>query len=121
VRIDNYYWLREKDNPGVLDYLKAENAYTEAQMACTKELQKKLYDEMVGRIKETDESVPYKKGRYYYYSRTEKGKQYPVHCRKKGSLRAKEEVILDENVLAKGHKFFALGVLEVSPDHRLLA
>jgi len=121
VRIDNYYWLREKDNPRVLDYLKAENAYTEAQMACTKELQKKLYDEMVGRIKETDESVPYKKGTYYYYSRTEKGKQYPVHCRKKGSLRAKEEVILDENVLAKGHKFFALGVLEVSPDHRLLA
>ncbi len=121
VRVDYYYWLRDRNNPKVIEYLKAENAYTEAMMAHTKSLQEKLYKEMVGRIKETDLSVPVKKGDYFYYYRTEKGLQYPIHCRKKGSLEAQEEVILDENELAKGHKFFSVGVLEVSPNHRYLA
>ncbi len=121
VRIDNYYWLRERDNPEVLDYLKAENAYTEAVMEPTKALQEKLFREMKGRIKETDLSVPVKWGGYYYYSRTEAGKQYRIHCRKKGSMKAPEEVLLDENQLAKEHDFLRIGVREVSPDHRLLA
>ncbi|MHB2148954.1 S9 family peptidase [Calditrichota bacterium LG25] len=121
VRVDYYYWLRDRNNPKVIEYLKAENAYTEAMMAHTKSLQEKLYREMVGRIKETDLSVPVKKGEYFYYTRTEKGLQYPIHCRKKGSLEAEEEVILDENELARGHKYFNLGVFEVSPNHRFLA
>ncbi|RMF67056.1 MAG: S9 family peptidase [Calditrichaeota bacterium] len=120
-RIDNYFWLRERDNPEVLDYLRAENAYTEKVMAHTEELQQKLYDEMVARIKETDLEVPERVGEYYYYNRTEEGKQYPIHCRKKGSLDAPEEVLLDENELAKGHDYFRIGVLRVSPDQRLLA
>ncbi|HTL47819.1 MAG TPA: S9 family peptidase [Verrucomicrobiae bacterium] len=118
---DNYHWLRERGNPEVIAYLEAENAYTEAVMAPTQPLQQKLYDEMVGRIKETDLSVPIKKGDYFYYSRTEKGKQYPIFCRKPRSLEAPEEIMLDMNALADGHAYFSLGVLEVSPDHRLLA
>ncbi|MCD6375592.1 MAG: S9 family peptidase, partial [Caldisericaceae bacterium] len=121
VRVDYYHWLRNRENPEVIDYLKAENTYTEAMMAHTKELQEKLYREMLGRIKETDVSVPVKKGPYYYYTRTEKGLQYPIHCRKKGNLEAEEEIILNENELAKGHKFFSLGVFNVSPNHRYLA
>ncbi len=121
VRTDPYYWLRERGNPEVIDYLKAENAYTEAMMKHTEGLQEKLYEEMRNRIKETDLSVPVKKGEYYYYTRTEEGKQYPIHCRKKGSLEAEEEVLLDENRLAEGHDYFNIGVFKVSPDHSLLA
>jgi oligopeptidase B len=119
--IDNYYWLRERSSSEVIDYLKAENAYTEAMTAHTKPLQEKLYEEMLGRIKQTDLEVPVRVDNYYYYSRTEEGKQYKIHCRKKGSLDADEEVLLDENQLAKGEEYFAVGVYEVSPDHRLLA
>jgi len=119
--VDNYYWLRDKQNPEVKAYLEAENAYTDAVMKPTEGLQKKLYDEMLSRIKETDVEVPYKDGGYFYYSRTEVGKQYQIHCRKKGSLDAPEEVLLDVNELAKGQKFMSLGAYDVSDDGNLLA
>lgn len=118
---DPYFWLRERDNPEVLDYLKAENAYTESVMQETKPLQEKLYQEMLARIQETDLSVPVRRGNYFYYSRTEKGKQYSIHCRKKGGLEAHEEILLNLNQLAEGHGYFRLGVLRVSPDQKLLA
>jgi oligopeptidase B len=120
-RIDPYYWMRDRTDSKVIAYLEAENAYTEAIMQPTEGLQKALYDEMLGRIKETDLSVPYRKDDYYYYSRTEEGKAYPIYCRKQGSLEAPEEVLLDQNALAEGHDFFSLGVMQVSPDHQLLA
>jgi oligopeptidase B len=119
--VDNYYWLRDKKNPEVKAYLEAENTYTDAVMKPTEGLQKKLYDEMLSRIKETDVEVPYKEGEYFYYSRTEAGKQYQIHCRKKGSLEAPEEVVLDVNELAKGQKFISLGAYNVSDDGNLLA
>jgi len=119
--VDNYFWLREKQNPDVAAYLQAENAYTDAVMKSTEGLQKKLYDEMLSRIKETDVEVPYKEGNYFYYSRTEAGKQYPIYCRKKGNLEAPEEVLLDVNELAKGQKFMSLGEVAVSTDGNLLA
>jgi oligopeptidase B len=119
--VDNYFWMREKSNPEVKAYLEAENAYTDAVMKPTEPLQKKLYTEMLSRIKETDVDVPYKKGAYFYYSRTEAGKQYAIYCRKKGSLDAPEEVILDVNELAKGQKFMSVGQSDVSEDGNLLA
>ena len=119
--VDNYYWLRDKKNPEVKAYLEAENAYTDAVMKPTEGLQKKLYEEMLSRIKETDIEVPYKEGDYFYYSRTEAGKQYQIHCRKKGGLDAPEEVVLDVNEMAKGQKFMSLGAYNVSDDGNLLA
>lgn len=119
--VDNFFWLREKSNPAVISYLETENAYTDATMKPTEALQEKLYKEMVGHIKETDFSAPYRWGNHYYYTRTEQGKQYPIYCRKQGSLDAKEEVILDQNELAKGLKFFSIGVFVVSDDGNLLA
>jgi len=119
--VDNYYWLRDKKNPEVKAYLEAENAYTDAVMKPTEGLQKKLYDEMLSRIKETDIEVPYKEGDYFYYSRTEAGKQYQIHCRKKGGMDAPEEVVLDVNAMAKGQKFMSLGAYNVSDDGNLLA
>lgn len=119
--IDNYFWLREKTNPEVLQYLNAENAYAEKMLAHTKPLQEKLYNEMVSRIKETDLSVPFKMDDYFYYSKTEKGKQYPVYYRKKGSLQAPEEILLDLNELGKGKKFMAVGNFEISDDGNLMA
>ena len=121
TRTDNYFWLREKENPEVLSYLAAENAYTEAMMAHTQSLQDALYNELVGRIQETDSSAPVKRGRYFYYSRTEAGKQYKIHCRKHGSLAAPEEILLDENALAAETSYFKLGVFEMSPNQKLLA
>ena len=121
TRNDPFFWLREKANPDVLKYLQAENRYTETALKPTEKLRDTIYHEMRRRIKEDDVSVPQKIGDYYYYSRTETGKQYAVHCRKKGSLDAREEVILDENELAKGQKYFRIGILSVSPDHKLLA
>ena len=115
VRTDNYFWIRNKSDPQVISYLEAENAYTAAKMKHTEALQKKLYDEMLGRIKETDLSVPYLQNGYWYYNRTEKGKSYPIHLRKKGSLGAAEEVVIDENALAAGKKFSSLGDWAVSP------
>lgn len=118
---DDYYWLREKANPEVIQYLEAENAYTAAVMRPTEELQKKLYDEMLGRIKQTDENVPYRYKNHFYYSRTVEGKQYPIYARKKGSLDAPEQIILDVNELAQGQKYMAVGAFEISDDENLLA
>ena len=114
--VDNYHWLRDKGNPEVIAYLEAENAYTEAGMKHTTALQETLYKELLGRIKETDTNVPYRKDGFWYYTRTEQGKNYPIFCRKKGSLEAPEEVVLDQNALAEGKKFHALGGFDVSPD-----
>ena len=119
--VDDYRWLREKSNPEVAQYLETENAYTDAVMKPTEPLQKKLYDEMVSHIKETDVNVPYKDGGYFYYSRVEAGKQYPIFARKKASLDAAEQITLDVNALAQGEKFMALGAYDVSEDGNLLA
>src|ERR1035437_506342 len=121
IRTDNYFWIREKTNPDVISYLNAENAYTAARMKHTEALQQRLYDEMLGRIKETDLSVPFRDHGYWYYNRTEKGKSYPIRLRKKGSLDAPEEVIIDENALAAGKKFSQLGDFAVSPGSSRLA
>ena len=119
--VDNYFWLREKNNPEVKAYLEGENAYTDVVMKPTEPLQKKLYDEMLSRIKETDVDVPYKDGGSFYYSRTEAGKQYQIRCRKKGSLDAPEEVLLDINEMANGQRFMSVAAYEVSDDGNLLA
>ena len=121
VRVDNYYWLREKENPEVVAYLEAENTYAEGMMSHAQKLQDDLYNEILGRIKETDMGVPYKKDDYYYYSRTEEGKNYPIYCRKKGSLEGEEEIYFDQNVVAEPYSYCGLGTLEISPDHNLLA
>ena len=118
---DDYYWLREKSNSEVISYLEAENGYALSVMKPTEPLQETLYQEMLARIQQTDLSVPYRFGDYFYYSRTEEGKQYPIRCRKRGSLEAAEEVVLDLNQLAQGHKFLGLGTNEVSDDGRRLA
>ncbi|MFY9611804.1 MAG: S9 family peptidase [Blastocatellia bacterium] len=118
---DDYFWLREKMNPDVIKYLEEENAYTEETMKPTKELQETLYKEILGHIKQTDLSVPSRIGDYYYYSRTQEGQQYPYMCRKKGSLDASEEVLLDLNKLAEGKKFLGLGAYSASDDGALLA
>ncbi len=145
VRVDDWFWLRDKDDPAVIDHLKAENAYTEAEMAGTDDLQAELFAEMVARIEETDLSVPVRKGPWLYYSRTVEGSSYAIHCRRPagpggraepapGSVGsgetgpsrpsgppADEQVILDENQQAEGHEYFAVGALSVSPDHGWLA
>src|SRR3954454_23413677 len=113
-RVEDYFWLREKSNPEVAAYLEAENAYTEAVMAPTKPFQDALYQEMLSHIQQTDVNVPYREGEYYYYSRTEEGKQYPIYCRKPGSLDAPEQIVLDLNALAEGEKFLSLAVYAVS-------
>ena len=120
-RVDDYYWLRNKSSAAVRAYLRTENAYTSAMMKPSGALQKKLYKEMLARIKETDSDVPYREGAYFYYSRTEKGKQYRIFCRRRGSPDADETVILDVNRLAQGHKFYSVGAVEISPDGNLLA
>jgi len=120
-RIDNYFWLKEKDNPEVIAYLKAENAYTDTVMSSTKALQEKLFAEMKGRIKEADESVPQLDNGYYYYNRTETGRQYPIYCRKKGSISAAEEVVFDVNKLAEGKQAYIFSNYDVSPDNKLAA
>ncbi|HEV3511809.1 MAG TPA: S9 family peptidase [Candidatus Sulfotelmatobacter sp.] len=119
--VDNYAWLREKSNPEVRAYLEKENAYTAAIMKPTEPFQKKLYDEMLSRIKETDVEVPYREGDYFYYIRTEAGKQYPIRCRKKAAADAPEEVLLDINQLAAGQVFMTVQAFAVSPDGNLLA
>jgi oligopeptidase B len=121
TRVDNYFWLRDRKDPDTINYLEDENRYTEAIMKSTDGLQTKLYAEMLGRIKQTDLSVPLKRDDYFYYTRTEEGKQYPIYCRKHGSLDAKEEVLLDGNVMAEGKKYFRIGNFVPSPNHRLLA
>ncbi len=119
--VDDYFWLREKSNPEVVKYLEAENAYTAAM---TKDLQPfadSLYKEMLSHVKQTDLSVPVRRGDYFYYTRTEEGKQYPIQCRRKGSMQSAEEVLLDLNQLAQGHKFVGLESFAVSDDQNLLA
>ena len=118
---DDYHWLREKSNPKVVEYLQAENAYTEAMTKGLQPFSDALYKEMLARIKQTDVSVPNPRGHYLYYSRTEEGKQYPIQCRRKGNMEAPEEVLLDLNELAKDHKFVGLGTFKVSDDQNLLA
>src|ERR1044072_7368761 len=119
--VDDYFWLREKTNPAVLAHLQAEDAYTQTVMKPTEALQEKLYNEMLSHIKQTDTNVPYRSGNYFYYTRTEEGKQYPIYCRKKGSVEAPEEVVLDQNELAKGQKFMSVGTFSPSDDGNLLA
>ena len=120
-RIDEYGWLRDKTNPDTIAYLNAENAYANAMTASLAPLEKKLYDEMYGRIKQTDIDVPYRKDGYYYYSRTEAGKQYRIYARKKGTLDAPEQILLDVNQLAEGKKYMSVNVMTVSDDTNLLA
>ena len=121
VRIDNYYWLNQKENPKVIDYLNAENAYYEAKTAHTKTFQEDLFEEMKSRIKEDDESVPYKKNNYYYTTRFETGKQYPIYSRKKESLEAVEEIMFEVNKLAEGYNFYKLSGLSISPNNKYAA
>ena len=132
TRIDNYFWMRLTDEQKnaeepdgqtkkVLDYLKAENSYTDAVMKHTEDFQRELYDEIVGRIKKDDESVPYLDNGYYYYTRYEEGNEYPLYCRKKKSLEAEEEIMLNVNDLADGYEYFSATGLSVSPDNKLLA
>jgi oligopeptidase B len=120
VRVDEYAWLREKSNPDVRAYLEAENAYTESETRHTRVLQDRLYEEMLGRLKETDLTVPWFDRGWWYYSRTEAGKAYPIFCRRPGSPDAPEQIYLDQNLLAEGAAFHALGGMEVSPDGRTL-
>ncbi|HUP60025.1 MAG TPA: S9 family peptidase [Thermoanaerobaculia bacterium] len=120
-RVDDYAWLRDKTSADTLSYLEAENAYANELTKPAEALSKKLYDEMLGRIKQTDVQVPYRKNGYYYYSRTIEGKQYPILARKKGSVDADEEILLDVNQLAEGKKFMSLGAVAVSDDSNLLA
>jgi oligopeptidase B len=119
--LDNYFWLREKSNPAVISHLEAENAYAAAVMKPTEPLQEKLYNEILSHIKQTDVNVPYRWGEYFYYTRTVEGKQYPIYCRKHGTLDAAEQVLLDLNELAKGQKFMSVGSFVPSDDGNLLA
>ncbi|HEX5431183.1 MAG TPA: S9 family peptidase, partial [Bryobacteraceae bacterium] len=121
VRVDNYFWLRDRGDPDTLRYLEAENAYTEAMMKHTEALQDMLYREILSHIRQTDLSVPVKRDNYFYYTRTEEGKQYAIYCRKAGSLDAPEEILLDGNVLGEGQKFFQIGNFAPSLNHKLLA
>ena len=121
TRVDHYYWLRDRADPEVMAYLEAENRHTEAAMRHTQGLQERLYQEMRGRIKEADLSVPERLDEYLYYTRTEAGGQYPIFCRKRGSPDGEEEILLDQNPVATGHAYFRVGTMQVSPDHRLLA
>ena len=121
TRQDPYYWLNERENPEVIDYLTAENQYTDTKLAHTKAFQEKLYNELVGRVKQTDMSVPFKDNGYYYITRYEEGQEYPIHSRRKSTMEANEEIMLDVNVLAKGFDYYAVGGRSVSPDNKLLA
>jgi len=116
-RIDSYYWLKDKHNPKVIDYLHAENTYTDTVMGATQALQQKIYDEILGRIKEDDESYPSFKDGYFYYNRTEKGRQYPAYCRRKGSMESTEEIIFDVNRMAEGKPAFIFRGYSISPDN----
>ena len=121
VRIDNYYWLNDKNNPEVIDYLNAENAYTKQMTLHTQEFQKSLFEEMKGRIKEDDSSVPYKLNGYWYLTKYEAGRDYPIYVRKKKTLEAEEELLFDCNDMAKDHAYFNLGGISISPDNTLAA
>jgi len=121
TRIDNYYWMKERDDPKVKAYLEQENEYLDKVMTHTEALQEELYEELTGRLKQDDESVPYRKNGYYYYSRYEEGKEYPIYCRKKDNLEAEEEIMLNVNEMAEGYDYFNVSGLSVSPDNKWLA
>ncbi len=121
TRIDNYYWLNERENPEVIQYLEAENAYLDTLMAHTKAFQQNLFEEMKGRIKEDDSTLPYRKDGYYYYARFEEGNEYKILCRKKDNLKAEEEITLNINELAEGYEFFNLGASSISTNNQIMA
>ncbi len=121
TRTDPYYWLNERENPAVLDYLKAENKYLDTVMHDSRPQQELIFNELVGRIKQDDATVPYLDNGYFYYSRYEKGKEYPIYCRKKGSLDASEEILINVNDLAKGFSYYSVSSISVSPDNTILA
>ena len=120
-RIDEYYWLKERDNPKVIDYLNAENSYRNKYMKDYQGLEKQLFKEIKSRIKEDDSSVPYFENGYFYYTRYETGKQYPIYCRKKENLDANEEILIDANKMSKGHDYFRIGGIDVSPNNKIAA
>jgi len=121
TRIDNYFWLNQRENPKVIAYLEAENKYKETKMKSTEEFQEELYDEIVGRIKKTDMSVPYKDNGYFYYTRYEEDGEYPVYCRKAGDLEAEEELLLNVNVMAEGHDYYSVAGHSISPNNEIIA
>ncbi len=121
TRLDPYYWLNQRENPAVTTYLNEENAYREGLMKHTEPFQTSLFEEIKGRIKEDDASVPYKKNGFWYYVRFEKGKEHPIYCRRKGSLTAEEEILLDVNTLAEGFDYYKVGGISISPDNEWLA
>ena len=121
TRIDNYYWIRERENSKVIDYLNAENAYKDSMMTHTKDFQTNLFDEIVGRIKKDDSTVPYKRNGYFYYTRYEEGGEYPIYCRKKGNMDADEEIMLNVNEMAKGYSYYRVTGIRVSEDNKILA
>ncbi len=121
IRVDNYYWLNDRENPEVIAYLNAENDYKDQMLAHTKDFQEKLFQEMKGRIKEEDQSVPYKENGYWYLTRYEQGQEYPIYSRKKGTLEAAEEIMLNVNELAKPYDYYNVTGLSVSPDNKIIA
>lgn len=121
TRTDNYFWLNQREDSEVVEYLEVENTYTDGVMANVKDLQEEIYQEIIGRIKQTDESVPYKNKGYFYYTRFEEGKEYPIYCRKEGSLEGEEEIVLNVNVLAEGHDYYQVGGMSISADNKWLA
>ena len=121
TRVDNYYWLREREDPEVIAYLEAENSYRESVMKGTEQFKKDLFDEIVSRIKQDDESVPYKENGYFYYARYIEGKEYPIFCRKKETLEADEEIMANVNEMAEGYSYYQVGGMSVSPDNRYVA
>ncbi|MHA6249362.1 S9 family peptidase [Pontibacter sp. CAU 1760] len=121
TRTDNYYWMNQREDPEVIAYLNAENDYTKQKLAHTEELQEKLFKEIVGRIKQKDESVPVKDDGYWYYTRYEEGKEYPIYARKKGTLQATEEIMVNANERAAGKAYYAASGMNVSPNNQLLA
>src|SRR2546427_3955681 len=121
VRVDPYYWLKDRNNPEVIKYLEDENAYTKAVMAHTQALQERLYEEMKGRVLQNDQSVPFRERNYFYYTRLVEGKNYPIYARKRGSLNAPEEILIDANVLAEGKPTFLIRAWDISSGEDLLA
>ena len=120
TRTDNYYWLNERENPEVIEYLNDENTYTQTMLRDTESLQDTLYHEIKDKIVKDDSSVPYKSNGYWYYSRYEEGFDYPIYCRKKSNLKSKELILLNINSLAKDHEYYNIGALTISPDNKIL-
>ena len=121
TRIDEYYWLNQRDDKNVINYLNAENAYRDEYMQDYKNLEEELFLEIKSRIKEDDSSVPYLDNGYYYYTRYEKDKQYPIYCRKKGDLKSDEEILIDVNIMSEGYEYFRVGDIEISPNDKIMA